>query len=85
MPGTCSPRLHCTSVLVPAERGLLTLGDNSEIATPSISPEPTRKIAQEIYIWGYPLVLMDETSKVSTNFEVPTGEQGDQPISLCKT
>ena len=47
----------------------------------TISPELARDIAQETYIWGYPLVLMDLTRKVSTNFGEPTGIAGQGPMN----
>ncbi len=47
----------------------------------SISPELAREIAQETYIWGYPLVLIDITRKVMTNYEAPTGELGQAPMN----
>jgi hypothetical protein len=45
-------------------------------ATPAISPELAREIAQETYIWGYPLVLMDLTRRVQTNTEAPNSRTG---------
>jgi len=47
----------------------------------SISPELAREIAQETYLWGYPLVLIDITRKVMTNYKAPTGELGQAPMN----
>jgi hypothetical protein len=47
----------------------------------TISPELAREIAQETYIWGYPLVLMDLTRRVATNFETNQGILGQAPIN----
>lgn len=46
-----------------------------------ISPDLAREIAEETYIWGYPLVLMDVTRKVTTNVAAPTGEVGQAPMN----
>jgi hypothetical protein len=48
-------------------------------ATAAVSPELAREIAQEAYIWGYPLVLMDLTRRVQTNTEAP--EMGRAPLN----
>ena len=37
------------------------------------SPEELARIAQELYIYAYPLVLMDVTRRVTTNTEQPQG------------
>jgi len=39
------------------------------------------EIAQELYIWAYPMVLMDLTQKVGTNYETPTGVVGQSPTN----
>lgn len=63
---------------------VLTLGlaDSAPAQTidPWIEPEEIKAIAQETYIWGYPLVLMEITRKVRTNFEVPS-ETGRAPLN----
>ena len=51
------------------------------LPSPTISPDLAREIARETYIWGYPLVLMDLTRKVSTNYEAPTGIPGQSPMN----
>lgn len=40
-----------------------------------------KEIAQETYIWGFPIVLMDVTRKVMTNTEQPNGKTGRAPIN----
>jgi hypothetical protein len=47
----------------------------------TLSPELASEIAEELYIWGYPLVLMDLTRKVQTNFETATGVPGQAPMN----
>jgi hypothetical protein len=47
----------------------------------TISSELAQEIAQETYIWGYPLVLMELTRKKLTNFEAPTGVPGQAPMN----
>src|ERR1700722_20422637 len=37
------------------------------------SPEELARIAQELYVYSYPLVLMDVTRRVTTNTERPQG------------
>jgi len=37
------------------------------------SPEEIERIAQELYVYAYPLVLMDVTRRVSTNTDRPQG------------
>ncbi len=37
------------------------------------SPEELRRIAQELYVYAYPLVLMEVTRRVGTNTERPQG------------
>jgi hypothetical protein len=49
--------------------------------TPTATAEEARQIAEETYVWGYPLVLMDVTRKVLTNFEAPTGLPGQAPMN----
>src|ERR1700735_5893523 len=37
------------------------------------SPDELTRIAQELYVYAYPLVLMDVTRRVTTNTERPQG------------
>jgi hypothetical protein len=41
----------------------------------SISPDEAKSIAEEVYIYGYPLVTMEYTKRVMTNVETPGREQ----------
>jgi hypothetical protein len=50
-------------------------------ATTAISPEVAREIAQEAYVWGYPLVLMGLTRRVQTNTEASNGRTGRAPLN----
>src|SRR5262245_17407976 len=47
----------------------------------AVSPQLAREIAQELYVWAYPLVIMDVTGRVSTNHEAPTGIPGQAPVN----
>jgi hypothetical protein len=49
--------------------------------TTPISPEVAREVAQEAYIWGFPLVMMDLTRRVQTNTEAPDGRTGRAPLN----
>jgi hypothetical protein len=46
-----------------------------------ISVPLAREIAQEVYVWAYPLVLMDATRKIATNYETPTGLPAQAPLN----
>jgi hypothetical protein len=50
-------------------------------ATTAISLEIAREIAQEAYVWGFPLVLMDLTRRVQTNTEALDGRTGRAPLN----
>jgi hypothetical protein len=50
-------------------------------ATPAMPPEIAREIAQEAYVWGYPLVLMDLTRRVQTNTQAPDSRTGRAPLN----
>ena len=60
---------------------VLTISGAGSIADDqTVTPAQARAIAQETYIWGYPLVLMDVTRKVQTNVEAPS-ETGRAPLN----
>jgi hypothetical protein len=44
------------------------------------SPEELARIAQELYVYAYPLVLMDATRRVTTNTERPQGVRA--PVNM---
>jgi hypothetical protein len=46
-----------------------------------ISPKLARDIATETYIWGYPLIVMGFTRKVSVNVENATSTYARAPIN----
>jgi hypothetical protein len=46
-----------------------------------VSAELADQISQETYIWGYPLVLMEVTRRVMTNYETPTDVPGQAPLN----
>lgn len=48
----------------------LTLTSTTDGASP-LSPQETRDIAQDAYVYAYPLVVMHISKKVATNVETP--------------
>jgi hypothetical protein len=66
-----------------------TITKTPELTTGPTKPEPglrtlteleARTIAQETYVWGYPLVLMDATRKLQTNVDAPSAA-GRAPLN----
>jgi hypothetical protein len=47
----------------------------------TVTAADARAIAEETYIWGYPLVTMDLTRKVQTNIEAPSSKAGRAPLN----
>jgi hypothetical protein len=60
---------------------VVTAPPDARAAAREASPELAREIAQELYIWAYPMVLIDVTGKVTTNYEAPTGIPGQSPVN----
>lgn len=52
---------------------LMTIAVVSIAGAQPVSEQTARAIAEETYIWGYPLVTMDLTRKVQTNVEAASG------------
>ena len=55
--------------------------NDAENATMGITDEEVVAIATKAYVYGYPLILMDLTRKVSTNVEAPGIKQSSAPIN----
>lgn len=55
--------------------------EKSESAMSALSDEEIVDIATRAYVYGYPLVLMDLTRKVSTNVETPGLDKNKAPIN----
>lgn len=74
------PRRRLPVLLLPA----LPIATSAEAASPApvASAELARAVAEELYVWAYPLVLMDATRKVTTNFEAPTDKMGESPVNV---
>jgi hypothetical protein len=51
------------------------------IASAQVSADEARKLAEEAYIFGYPLVLMETTGKVSTNRRGVPGAISGAPLN----
>lgn len=62
------------------ESGVATESTRLELVSPALSASEARTIAQETYVWGFPLVLMDATRKLQTNVEAPTAA-GRAPLN----
>jgi len=55
--------------------------DDAANAVMGITDEEVVAIATKAYVYGYPLILMDLTRKVSTNVEAPGIKQSSAPIN----
>ena len=51
----------------------LTVAFTSARAQTNVSPAEARAIAEDVYIYGYPLVTLEMTRRVTTNITVPVG------------
>lgn len=64
------PVLNCISQASMPEGGVSAMPADSVVA-----------LAIEAYIYSYPLVMIDKTMKVSTNFEVPVPGKANAPVN----
>jgi hypothetical protein len=49
----------------------------------TLSDQQAYQVAKDAYVYSYPLMLMDVTSKQATNYAEPTGVPGQSPYNQC--
>ncbi len=69
----------CETLILTAVLATLCVGSIASAQT--VTASEARAIAQETYVWGYPLVMMTATRKVQTNVEAPAGALGRAPLN----
>ncbi|MFS4459373.1 DUF1254 domain-containing protein [Bdellovibrio sp. HCB2-146] len=74
-----------TLIAVICSIGLLSCSTTPEKSSekiagiPRVTPEEAQKVAREAYVYGFPLILMDMTKRISTNVDIP--EENRAPLN----